>query len=319
MTNQPPLADRLQRALQSSRHRSGFVSSDELARHGFSTSGTSRLVERRLIERVGPGWYRSTALPWTHEDRVRQAALLVEPDGALAGTSALHWMGIGSKPASISLIVHRDQRPRAGRRKIIQSTDLVPVDVRVHRSIRVTTPARSLIDAARSSTLDQLNRLISATVERGLTTEADLAQRFLELARAGRPGVRRMRTALSTRTDLVGPAATTFEQDLERIILHGGFPKPVRQHQVACANKTYRLDHAWPEYECWAECDSMLAHSSPEQLASDLERQNLVLAATGWRPVRFTYRDVHDRPEYVVERLADFLPSLLPGVNRQLL
>lgn len=141
-------------------------------------------------------------------------------------------------------------------------------------------------------------------------TEFELATRFLELARRGRPGVAKMRRCLAVRTDLVGPKATTFEQDFERIIARAGFPKPQRQYDVSIGKHSYQLDHAWPELGCWAECDSMLAHSSPEQLASDLERQNRIIAATQLVPMRFTYRDVHDRPDYVIDRLAQVLPRI---------
>ena len=310
MTAIEPLADRLHLATRSSRHRSGFVSSDELARRGFSRSGITRLIDRQLVERVAPGWYRSTSLPWGYDDRVRQAALVAAPDGALAARSALHWFGVGPKPVVICLIGPRSRRPAVGDRRFIHSSDLSAVDTQEHRSVLVTTPARSLIDAARMTTLDELNRLVSEAVAKGLTSEAEVAQRFLELARRGRPGVQSMRKALSTRTDLVGPHATTFEQDLERIIARNGFPKPTRQHRVVCQGYSYKLDHAWPEHRVWSECDSMVAHSSPEQLASDLERQNRIIAETAWRPVRFTYRDVHDRPEYVRDQLACFLPTV---------
>lgn len=52
----------------------------------------------------------------------------------------------------------------------------------------------------------------------------------------------------------------------------------------------------------------MLAHSSPEQLAADLERQNRIITSTNLVALRFTYRDVHERPRYVVDRLSTVLP-----------
>ncbi len=76
------------------------------------------------------------------------------------------------------------------------------------------------------------------------------------------------------------PLATVFERALEDVIRAGGFPKPVRQHPVRVDGKLYFLDHFWPEHGKWSECDSM----------------------------RFTYFDVHHRPDYVTEILASHLP-----------
>ena len=310
-----PLADRLHRVNVEAKSTQGFVSAAQLERQGFSRTGVTRLVQRGLVERVAPGWYRSTALPWTYDDRVRQASILIGPEGAVGATTALYWFGVGDRPVDMCLVVPRGLRPRVRDRKLIQSTDLTQLDITAHRSIRVTTPTRSLIDAARLVPVRTLHRLVSDSVERSLTSEAMLAQRFLEVARAGRPGVRVMRRVLATRTDLMGPTATTFEQDFERIIARAGFPKPIRQYEVHCDGRRYRLDHAWPEFGCWTECDSMLAHSSPEQLAADLERQNRIIASTGLVPLRFTYRDVHERPGYVVDRSATLLPQPQPLVR----
>ena len=52
----------------------------------------------------------------------------------------------------------------------------------------------------------------------------------------------------------------------------------------------------------------MLAHGSASALQNDLERQNRIITATGFEPLRFTWADVHDRPGYVVELLARHLP-----------
>ncbi len=104
------------------------------------------------------------------------------------------------------------------------------------------------------------------------------------------------------------PEATVFEKDLERIIEQSQLVRPVRQHPVKTEGKVYFLDHAWPEFKKWSECDSMLAHGSAEDLRKDLERQNRIIAATGFEPMRFTYFDVHHRPDYVTEILAKHLP-----------
>ncbi len=157
--------------------------------------------------------------------------------------------------------------------------------------------------------MSQLHDVITAAVDAGLVTEEQLALRALELGKQGRPGGTTLRACLATRGSLLDQGTNTFERDFDGIRLRGGFPQPVRQLKVVCDNgRTFYLDFAWPEFGCWGECGSMLAHSTQENLAADLERQNLIIEATGWDPVRVTYRDVRDRPDYVDRRLAARLP-----------
>ncbi len=204
-------------------------------------------------------------------------------------------------------MVPRGVKGTPGQHRRIQSADLIPPDITVLRGLPLTTPTRSLIDAARDLTVGQAVRAISNGVERGILDVPKVAIRLAELANRGRPGVRTTRRALSYFDER--PLATTFEQHLEAIIRRGGFVHPVRQFRVRCERHTYYLDHAWPDVGCWSECDSMLAHGSADALQRDLERQNRIIAQTGFQPLRFTYWDVHQRSDYVCQVLSHHIPK----------
>jgi very-short-patch-repair endonuclease len=219
----------------------------------------------------------------------------------------LHHWGIGPRPERIEIVVPRGQRQQRPAVRVIQSTDIIPVDITAHRGLPTSTPVRALIDAARFLSPLALSQSISASIKANLVEIDQLTQRFLEVARRGRHGVRKMRACLATFG--ADPEATVFEKDLERIITRDGFVPPVRQFPVKTNRKVYFLDHAWPELKKWSECDSMLAHGSAEDLRKDLERQNRIIATTGFEPMRFTYFDVHQRPDYVTEILARHLPK----------
>lgn len=285
----------------------GFFSLQEAGRYGLRPSAVGRLVDDGVLERVAPGHVRATNLGWDLRARQRQALVHAGADSALAARSALHHWGLGPRTERIEILVPRGQRQQRPAARIIQSTDILPVDLTMHRSLATSTPTRALIDAARFLSPLALTQVVSAGVKAGLVDIEQLDLRFKEVARRGRHGVRKMRACLATFGS--DPEATVFEKDLERIIARGNFVRPVRQLPVKTDGKIYFLDHAWPELKKWSECDSMLAHGSAEDLRKDLERQNRIIAATGFEPMRFTYFDVHQRPEYVTEILARHLPK----------
>lgn len=284
----------------------GVFSADRAAQQGLHAWAISRLVDNGVLERVAPGHLRAAHLRWDLKARHRQALILAGSESTLGARTALHHWGIGPLPGRIELLVPRGQRQQRPTVRIMQSTDIVPVDVTIHHGFSTSTPIRALIDAARFLPSLSLSQVVSAGVKANLVDVDKLGQRFLEVARRGRPGVRRMRECLATFGG--DPEATVFEKDLERIIERGKFVAPVRQYRVKTADRVYFLDHAWPGLKKWSECDSMLAHGSAEDLRNDLERQNRIIAATGFEPMRFTYFDVHQRPEYVTEILAKHLP-----------
>lgn len=297
---------RLNAMLSEANETDGIVRSADAEQHGFDRSAIARLVGAGFLERVGPHHVRARHLPWTLAARHRQAVLRGGPSAALAARSALVVHDLWTTPPRIEIVVPRGVKGTTGPHRRIQSTDLIPSDVAVHRAMALTTPTRSLIDAARDLSVEQTVRVISNGVRRGTLDVAKIGMRLAELAVRGRPGIRTTRQALTYFDDR--PLATTFEQDLEAIIDRGGFAVPVRQFRVRCGTHTYYLDHAWPDAGCWSECDSMLAHGSADALQRDLERQNRIIAETGFQPLRFTYWDVHQRPDYVTEVLSKHVP-----------
>lgn len=297
---------KLSTVLGDAKARDGFFSLRDADSQGLRSSTIGRLVEDGVLERVAPGYLRATNLRWDLRARHRQALIQAGDEAALAARSALDHWSIAPRPEFIEILVPRGHRQRSPAVRVIQSTDIVPIDVIGHRGLTTCTATRALIDAARFLSPAALNQAVSAGVKAGLVDIDSLDLRFKEVARRGRHGVRKMRACLATFG--IDPEATVFEKDLERIIEQGNFVRPVRQFPVKVDGRTYFLDHAWPELEKWSECDSMLAHGSAEDLRKDLERQNRIIGATGWEPIRFTYFDVHQRPEYVSEILATHLP-----------
>jgi very-short-patch-repair endonuclease len=57
------------------------------------------------------------------------------------------------------------------------------------------------------------------------------------------------------------------------------------------------------------EVDGLAYHTTPERFERDRRRQNRLVAA-GWTVLRFTWRDITDRPAYVLATIQDVFASL---------
>lgn len=298
---------RLARLLRVGAGADGFITAAEAAACGFSDTSLRRLVESGTLERIAPRHYRPTNLPWTLQARHRQAVVRAGPQSMLGGTTALHVHGLLGRPPQIVVVCPRGVRGSGGEHRRIQSTDLLPSDAELCRGISTATPTRAILDAAQDLTVPVLHDVISEAVRRGVVADATLRMRFLEIARRGRPGMARLRRVLAARLPGDAPEATYFEQQLERIIATASLPAPTRQYRVRWRDRTYYLDHAWPEFGVWSECDSVLAHASASALHCDVERQNHIILATGFQPVRFSYRHVVEQPVDVAATLRSAL------------
>ncbi|WP_062292806.1 hypothetical protein [Demequina phytophila] len=60
------------------------------------------------------------------------------------------------------------------------------------------------------------------------------------------------------------------------------------------------------------ECDGDADHTSPEAVARDRER-NTEFASIGWLPVRFSFKELRDRPEWCRRMLAETIAARLPA------
>jgi very-short-patch-repair endonuclease len=82
----------------------------------------------------------------------------------------------------------------------------------------------------------------------------------------------------------------------------GELPRPVCQFPVRCAGRLLRIDFAYPRLLMAIEGDGFGEHGARAGFEGDRER-DADLEAMGWVVLRFTWRQVRDRPEWVIERI----------------
>lgn len=77
-------------------------------------------------------------------------------------------------------------------------------------------------------------------------------------------------------------------------------------HPVRVGGRLFLLDLANPEAMLAIEVDGQAFHTDARSFQSDRIRQNLLVAA-GWRVLRFTWRDITQRPQQVLRQIAEQL------------
>ncbi|MDQ4057731.1 MAG: DUF559 domain-containing protein [Actinomycetota bacterium] len=119
---------------------------------------------------------------------------------------------------------------------------------------------------------------------------------------------------LAERTPRRGSPESKFERDLSRLISRAGLPAPVRQYRVRHEGRVVaRIDIAYPEQRIAIEADSYECHGDLGSFEEDRER-NSILAALGWRILQFTWRQLQDRPEYVIATIGKALGLVPAGI-----
>lgn len=282
---------------------SGFITTEELKRLEIPASTVSRWTAGGLLHRLRRGVYSTSREPFGFHGAVDLASKVMSANQAIGGRSALKlWELPGGSKGRVELVGPPGSGFVFAYVTTTEHRDLTPSDITRRGAIAITTPVRSIIDASIVCSPSQIGAQLSDGVRRGLFSYAEVSERLALSPRSGKEGIAKLRAVLETRLDGARDL-NDYERAAARLFKTAPFPMPVAQYELSLGHRTVFVDFAWPALGLLVECDSMLAHSTPEQLQSDLNRQNELVAA-GWRVLRFTYWDVRDRPKYVIKTLS---------------
>jgi very-short-patch-repair endonuclease len=156
-------------------------------------------------------------------------------------------------------------------------------DVTEIGGIPVTTPARTIVDLARTLSADDLEPIVDDADKRGLVDFA-----ALKSARSA---------SLKAVLGRYDPAPTT-RSELERRFLKlcktHGIDKPETNVLIG----GYLVDVVWRDRRLIVEVDGYRYHRAPSRFERD-RQQDVELGLKGWRTLRFTWRQVKTRGEWV--------------------
>lgn len=180
-------------------------------------------------------------------------------------------------------------------------------EVTVHRSIAVTTVARSLLDGA--ATLAHAG--IARAVERADVLELfDLAKVERVLARhRTHPGAARLAAVLELYRD-DEPTRSELEARFIALCHADGLPRPLVNRTI-CGHE---VDFLWPEQRLVVEVDGRATHLTRAGFERDRAR-DATLVVAGLRVVRFTHRRLRDEPRAVAATLRALLGAPPDGTG----
>jgi predicted transcriptional regulator of viral defense system len=269
-------------ALADAQH--GVVSRAQLLQAGLSVQAVDRRVRAQRLRPMHRGVYAVGHRRLTAQGRW-MAAVLACGNGAVLShqTAAALWelRRVGSGAIHVTVPGDPGRKRRAGIR-LHRSTTLTPEDVTTVDGIPVTTVARTIIDLARTLAPDALEDAIDRADQRHLVDFADLRQ----ANPASLQAVLRAYAPAPTRSEL--------ERRFLRICADHAIPRPEVNQYV----EGFLVDFVWRDRRLIVEVDGYAYHRSPQAFERDHER-DAELAATGWRVLRFTWRQLEDRPRWV--------------------
>jgi very-short-patch-repair endonuclease len=187
----------------------------------------------------------------------------------------------------------------AGRRPGIRThrtTALPPCDVVVRHGLRVTTPARTLLDLAATAPRDALERLVEEAQVQRLASTAELLA-VIERG-VGRRGVRKLRELVDL---LDEPLLTRSEAEKRLRALCRSAALPMPQMNVRRAG--WEVDAVWDAQKLVVEVDGHKFHSPLSQFERD-RRKDADLMLAGYRVLRLTWRRLTREPDQVIALLA---------------
>jgi len=281
---------------------------EEARRHGLTPSSLRGRVWRRLGAELYC-WQGLRQDPWLHLSALHR---MLPAETVFAGASAAWMLGLDLVPTDpVEIIVPFDSSLRSRAGVTVRRCDLSASDVATIRGLRATALNRTLRDLClRLPAVDALIA-IDMAVHLGLTDAKDL-RKHADAANGG-AGAQRLRSLAAH----AAAAESPMETRLRWLLIQAGLPCPEVQTNLRDHHQRFlgRADLYYADARLILEYDGA---NHRDRLVDDNRRQNLLINA-GYRLLRFTATDIHQRPEVVVAQVRSALnldSNRTPGAKR---
>lgn len=253
----------------------------------------TRLVRSGRAVRLLPG---ILALPEAADDWRAMAVgiQLRDPDAVLTGNVAARLsFDPTAGPIPITFATQRNMRRLPAGFSATERT-ILPAFRCAAGPLTITTPAMTALDLATeadASPIDLVLRTRSATLGQ---IRAALDQTPF---RAG--NTERRQVVLDSAMEPWSEAERMLHRIMRRLSLRHPW---YSNHRVQVAGQTYFIDVAVPASRLAIEADGYEFHSSREAFERDRSRQNQLIIS-GWKVLRFTWRQLHEDPVWCGEQI----------------
>jgi hypothetical protein len=176
--------------------------------------------------------------------------------------------------------------------------DLDIDDVVALSELPTTTAPRTIVDLAAVVSPRHLEAIVDESIAAGVVMIEDLLAVRDRITRRGKPGMKALRGVLDHRAP--GPArGTGLERRGAALLVEAGLPEPEYEYSIPW-EEGHRFDAAYSYHRLAIEWDSVRWHTQLDAFQRDRERDRAA-QLRGWRVLRFTWYDVSERPDHVVE------------------
>jgi very-short-patch-repair endonuclease len=276
----------------------GVVALPQLVRLGLSQRAVSHRTAAGRLHRIHRGVYAVGHPVLPRYGRWMAAVLAAGPGAALSHASAAALWEIRPTAAtridvSVPLAGGRAKRPGL---RIHRATALRSDETRRHHGIRVTTPARTLVDLASSLPRRALERALD---QAEILELFDLRQLDNVIdAHPGQRGAGALAAALGDHHAGTTVTRSALEEAFLALCAAHALERPQTNVRV-CG---LEVDFLFAAQRLVVEVDGYRFHRTRRAFERDRER-DAILARAGYRTLRFTYRQVTAAPAEVAQTI----------------
>jgi hypothetical protein len=292
--------------------RSGWIAA------GLSSKQLRTLVKTGALIRVRHGAYATAeAVAESKDDPVRRhalnlAAAIASADRTCAAShesaAIIHYIdGVTKLPTGHVVLTREPGGSTSGRGRrtaglTIHAAALPADHVMTLDGVRVTTPARTVVDLARLLPFRDAVVVADSAIRKRKASKPQMRQ-VLQTCRQW-PGTAQAERVIGFSTGL---SESPLESAARVLFDEQGLPAPQLQREFIAhdGSGSARADFYWAEYKTVAEADGMLKYDDPDNphaMRAQFKRDRL-LRDLGYKVVHFTWDELFYAPERVIARI----------------
>jgi hypothetical protein len=281
----------------------GYVTREQLVDLGLSSSAIDRRVNSGDLTLWTPGVY--LVIP-THDyvDLLRGAVLTL-PNAVVSHQAAAHLLRFPKLPDLVPTVVVPSHTTHHFQGVMVRRCqDLLESEIAEAEGLVTTNAVRTFFDLGGLLRYKLWDAIGESLVIAGMMELAAFEETTRRLARRGKPGSKHAHDFLERRAGH-DPNATILERKGREVLAQGGLPSPRSEFPIPW-RRGHRFDDAYPEAQVALEWDSRAWHEQRAAMAADRQRDREA-AAHAWVLLRFTWKEVTERPHEIVETVGRLL------------